>query len=318
MPTNQDQKIFSIFMEEAEERLETLQTGLTELPAIMADPDRERVAAIYRAAHSIKGAAAMLMDKMPSLTSINKVSKRLEDCFKIVKDTPLKIDATTQTLYTKGFEVLKNLIDRAASPAGLSEEIGEKILQASLPVYDKLENHLKSLMSGKAPAATPKAASATATATPGVANALNQVMTVLKPMLQGFKQADSPETRKQLAGLCARLTKVGVGVEPWQVLVKTAHGAIANPKNSFKVLANPIINELKQGAELLQTGKANTIAPSATLSSLAGAKAAAAKSATQEITIPADPKEVVKVLLKTFNKQQLQAIAQLLIKHIKS
>ncbi|VXD13865.1 Sensory transduction histidine kinase [Planktothrix serta PCC 8927] len=300
-------------MEEAEERLETLQTGLTELPAIMADSDRERVMAIYRAAHSIKGAAAMLMDKMPSLNSINKVSKRLEDCFKMVKDTPLKIDATTQTLYTKGFEVLKNLIDRAASPGGLSEEIGEKILQASLPVYDKLENHLKALMSGKASAATP----APATATPAVANAVNQVMTVLKPMLQGFKQAESPETRKQLAGLCARLTKVGVGVEPWQVLVKTAHGAIANPKNSFKVLANPIINELKQGAELLQTGKANTIAPSATLSTLAGAKAAA-KSATPEITIPADPKEVVKVLLKTFNKQQLQAIAQLLIKHVKS
>lgn len=92
----------------------------------MADPDREEVASIYRAAHSIKGAATMLMENMPSLASINKVSKRLEDCFKLVKDTPLKIDATTQTLYSKGFEVLKNLIDRAASPAGLSEEIGEK------------------------------------------------------------------------------------------------------------------------------------------------------------------------------------------------
>jgi Chemotaxis protein histidine kinase and related kinases len=316
-------------MEEAGERLETLKTGVTKLPAIMADQDREEVASIYRAAHSIKGAAAMLMENMPSLASINKVSKRLEDCFKLVKDTPLKIDATTQTLYTKGFEVLKNLIDRAASPAGLSEEMGEKILQASLPLYDKLENNLKDLMSGKVAAATPKAATpkaatptattatATATATPAVANAVNQVMTVLKPMLQGLKQAESPETRKQLAGLCARLTKIGVGIEPWQVLVKTAHGAIANPKNSFKVLANPIINELKQGAELLQAGKASTIAPSATLLTLAGTKAAA-KPATQEITIPADPKEVVKVLLKTFNKQQLQAIAQLLIKHVKS
>lgn len=313
MPTNQDQKIFAIFMEEAEERLETLQTGLTELPAIMADSDRERVTAIYRAAHSIKGAAAMLMDKMPSLTSINKVSKRLEDCFKMVKDTPLKIDATTQNLYTKGFEVLKNLIDRAASPAGLSEELGEKILQASLPVYDKLENHLKGLMSGAATPATP----APAAGSPAVPGAVNQVMTVLKPMLQGFKQAESPESRKQLAGLCARLTKVGAGIEPWQTLVKTAHSAIANPKNSFKVLANPIINELKQGAELLQAGKANTISPSPTLSTLAGAKAVA-KPAAQEITISADPKEVVKVLLKTFNKQQLQAIAKLLIKHIKS
>lgn len=316
MPTNQDQKIFAIFMEEAEERLETLRTGLTELPAIMADPDRERVMAMYRAAHSIKGAAAMLMDKMPSLTSVNKVSKRLEDCFKAVKETPLKVDATAQTLSNKGFDVLKNLIDRAASPAGLSEEMGNKIVQASLPLYDKLENHLHALMSGKAPAATPTAAPAKA-AVPAVPNAAAQVMTVLKPMLQGFKQAESPETRKQLAGLCAKLTKVGAGIEPWQTLVKTAYSAIGNSSNSFKVLATPIINELKQGSELLQAGKGATIAPSETLLQLAsGTKAAATKG--KEITIPADPKEAVKVLIKTFNKQQLQAIAQLLVKHVKS
>ena len=315
---NPDQKIFAIFMEEAEERLETLKTGLTELPAIMADPDRERVTAMYRAAHSIKGAAAMLMDKMPSLVSVNKVSKRLEDCFKAVKDTPFKVDATAQTLCTKGFEVLKNLIDRAASPAGLSEEMGNKILQASLPLYDKLENHLHVLLSGKAPAAATPQAAATPAKVPAVPNAAAQVMTVLKPMLQGFKQAESPEARKQLAGLCAKLTKVGAGIEPWQTLVKTAYSAIGNSSNSFKVLATPVINELKQGSELLQAGKGATIAPSETLLQLASGTKAAAATKGKEITIPADPKEVVKVLIKTFNKQQLQAIAQLLVKHVKS
>lgn len=313
MPTSQDQKIIAIFMEEAGERLEELRTGLEDLPAIMADSDREQMIALYRAAHSIKGASAMLTQQMPSLASINKVSKRLEDCFKSVKDTPIKADDQAIALSNKGYEVIKNLIHRAQSPAGLSVEMGEKIATASLPLYDKLEQHLADLMSGKvAPAAKPAAA-----AGKPVPKAVAQVTTVLKPMLQGFKKPASPALRKQIAGLCARLTKIAPGVEPWQNLVKTAHSAIVNPKVPFSALASTVIKDLQQGAKLLEAGKGNAIAPSDALVKLAsGAPAAAA--AAQEITIPADPKEVVKVLLKTFNKKQLQAIAQLLIKHIKS
>ena len=305
----QYQQIFAIFMEEAGEHLEILEKGLKNLPAVMASQDREEAIAVYRAAHSIKGGAAMLMSQVPSLSSINKVAKRLEDCFKPVKDTPLKVDQTALTLANKGYEVLKNLISRCQSPSGLSPEMGEKIVHASLPVFDKLETHLLSLVSGKG--VTPSQKPATAP----VPKAAAQVMTVLKPMLQGLKKSESPASRKQIAGLCARLTKVGSGIAPWQTLVKIAHSAISNPNNSYKDLANILIKELKQGSELLQAGKANEIKASEPLLQLAsGAKASSAK----EITIPADPKEVVKVLLKTFNKKQLQAIAQLLIKHVKS
>jgi len=308
----QYQKIFVAFMEEAGEHLEIMEQGLKRLSVVMANPDREEAIAIYRAAHTIKGGAAMLMNQSPNLVSINKVAKSLEDCFKPVKDTPFKVDATAQSLANKAYEVLKNLITRAQSPAGLSPQMGEKIVTASTPLFEKLEAHLLFLVSGKAaPAAQPPAATAQK-----VPKAAAQVMTVLKPMLQGLKQPESPASRKQIAGLCGRLTKVGPGVEPWQTLVKTAYQAIANPKNSYKDLANTVIKELKQGSEFLEVGKANVIAPSPALLQLTGRTATAATA--QEITIPADPKEVVKVLLKTFNKKQLQAIAQLLIKHIKS
>ncbi|MEB3278231.1 MAG: Hpt domain-containing protein [Lyngbya sp.] len=313
MPPDQQQyqKIVGYFMEEAAEHLEIMEQGLKRLPAVMANPDREEAIAIYRAAHTIKGGAAMLMNQNPSLSSINKVAKSLEDCFKPVKDTPFQVDATAQALANKAYEVLKNLISRAQSPGGLSPQMGEKIVTASAPVFEKLQTHLQTLASGKAaPAAKPTAA----TAQP-VPKAAAQVMTVLKPMLQGFKQPESAASRKQIAALCGRLTKVGSGVDSWQSLVKTAYGAIANPKNSYKDLANIVIKELKQGSEFLEAGKANEIAPSPALQQLVSG---AAPTAAQEITIPADPKEVVKVLLKTFDKKQLQAIAQLLIKHIKS
>lgn len=312
MPTDQDQyrKIFGIFMEEAQEHLNTLETGLKNLPAIMADSDREEITAMYRAAHSLKGGAAMLMKDVPSLSSINKVSKRLEDCFKSVKDTPIKIDSTTQTLSNKGYEVIKNLIDRCQSASGLSPQMGEKIVVASLPLYEKLENHLQALMSGKAGAKPPEKPAA---AVPG---ASAQVMKVLKPMLQLLKQPASAASRQQLLKLSLYLTTIGSGIEPWQNLVKTIQVAIKNPQSSYKDLANTVVKELQQAGKLLEAGKANIITPSAALQQLAsGAQPAAAAG---EITIPADPKEVVKVLLKTFNKKQLQAIAQLLIKHIKS
>ncbi|WP_413161487.1 Hpt domain-containing protein [Capilliphycus salinus ALCB114379] len=313
MPPDQQQyqKIVGYFMEEAGEHLEIMEQGLKRLPAVMANPDREEAIAIYRAAHTIKGGAAMLMNQNPSLSSINKVAKSLEDCFKPIKDTPFQVDATAQTLANKAYEVLKNLISRAQSPGGLSPQMGEKIVTASAPLFEKLQTHLQTLASRKAAPAQPTAA----TAKP-VPKAAAQVMTVLKPMLQGLKQPESAASRKQIAALCGRLTKVGVGVDSWQTLVKTAYGAIANPNNSYKDLANTVIKELKQGSEFLEAGKANEIAPSPALQQLASG--AAQPAAAQEITIPADPKEVVKVLLKTFNKKQLQAIAQLLIKQIKS
>jgi chemotaxis protein histidine kinase CheA len=312
VPTDQDQyrKIFGIFMEEAQEHLDTLETGLKHLPAIMADSDRERVTAMYRAAHSLKGGSAMLMKDVPSLSSINKVSKRLEDCFKSVKDTPIKIDSTAQTLCNKGYEVIKNLISRCQSASGLSPQMGEKIAVASLPLYEKLENHLQDLISGKAGT---KPAEKPAAAVPG---ASAQVMKVLKPMLQLLKKPPSTASRQQLLKLTLHLTKMGSGIEPWQNLVKTIQAAIKNPQSSYKDLANAVVKELQQAGKLLEAGKGNTIAPSAALQQLAtGAKPPAAAG---EITIPADPKEVVKVLLKTFNKKQLLAIAQLLIKQVKS
>ncbi|CCQ55834.1 Signal transduction histidine kinase CheA [Crocosphaera watsonii WH 0005] len=47
------QKILGYFIEEAKEHLETLETGLLELSAVVED--QERLNEMFRAAHSIKG-----------------------------------------------------------------------------------------------------------------------------------------------------------------------------------------------------------------------------------------------------------------------
>lgn len=311
--SDQQDRILGLFIEEAKEHLYTLEQGLLDLPATMEDP--ENITEMFRAAHSVKGGAAML-----NLDSIKTTAHRLEDCFKILRDEPAtKVDQTSVSLFLKGVDTLKELFERLQGPFGLRNEEASVIVQKVMPVFAQLENHLNALASGKVPAPT--------------ANFAAQVMAVLKVMLQLFKQPDSPASRKQLVAGCARLEPLGGGIETWQSLVKTAKSAIANPKNSYKILAPIIIKELKDAGDLVQAGKAKAIAPSKNLQQLAvlQSKAPAGKtsvspqasvasptSASKQITIPAEPKAVVKVLLQTFDKKQLSEIAKLLVQAIKS
>lgn len=316
--SDQQDRIMRLFIEEAKEHLDTLENGLVDLKSTMKDP--ESVQEMFRAAHSVKGGAAML-----GLDSIKTTSHRLEDCFKVLKDGPVKqVDQTAESLFLKGVDTLKDLLGRLEGPFGLRNEEGEKLVQQVMPVFAQLETHLNKLASGKVQAAGSGApAAATAGAVP--ANFAVEVMTLLKEMLQVFKQKESPASRSELTAVCVRLYKLGGKIETWQNLVKTARAAIVNPKNSYKVLAPLIIKELKEAGDLVQVGKVKAIVPSKNLLLLAASPKPAAPAdpvapaaASKQVAFPAEPKAVVKLLLKTFNKKQLSEIAKLLVNAIKS
>jgi chemotaxis protein histidine kinase CheA len=320
--SDQQDRILRLFIEEAKEHLDTLENGLVDLKSTMKDP--ESLQEMFRAAHSVKGGAAML-----GLDSIKTTSHRLEDCFKLLKDGPVKqVDETAESLFLKGVDTLKDLVKRLEGPFGLRNEEGEKLVQQIMPAFAQLETHLNSLVSGKVSVAAARSGSSGAAQTVSgtVANFTVQVMALLKEMLQVFKQKESIATREQLAAVCVRLNKLGTGIETWQNLVKTARVAIANPKNSYKVLAPLIIKELKDAGDLVQAGKIKAIAPSKNLlllvaspkTATASATSAAPATASKPVALPAEPKAVVKLLLKTFNKKQLSEIAKLLIHALKS
>ncbi|PSB41945.1 histidine kinase [filamentous cyanobacterium Phorm 6] len=322
--SDQQDRIMRLFIEEAKEHLDTLENGLVDLKSTMKDP--ESLQEMFRAAHSVKGGAAML-----SLDSIRTTAHRLEDCFKVLKDGPVKqVDQKVESLFLKGVDTLKDLLARLEGPFGLRNEEGEKLVQQVMPVFAQLETHLKNLASGKAvavAAAGSRAPAAAQTAPGGQPSFAVQVMVLLKEMLQVFKQKESAASRQELTAVCVRLYKLGGKIETWQNLVKTARGAIVNPKNSYKVLAPLIIKELKDAGDLVQGPKVKTIAPSKNLLLLAATPKAAAAPATapaaaatvlKEVALPAEPKAVVKLLLKTFNKKQLSEIAKLLVHAIKS
>ena len=320
------QRIVYYFIEEAKEHLDTLEKGLLDLGAVMAD--QERVNEMFRAAHSVKGGAAML-----GFDSIKTTAHRLEDCFKILKENPVKVDQKLESMFLKGYDALQDLVERLQGPFGLREDEAEKTVQEAEPNFADLLAYLDQLViaaggvtESPAPVAKKSAQVSKGVKAP-VADATAQVTDVLRQMLQLFKEKETPASRQQFSDLCKRLLGLGAGIETWQMLIKIAYRAIANPKNSYRALAPVVIKEIKQASELLTAGKAEAIAPSLSLKQLAAVPEAAPTPAPatpkqptpvatpetpKQITIPLETRAAAKALLQAFNKKQVLELVQLL------
>lgn len=293
------QQIMMYFIEEAKEHLDTLEKGLLDLDETMQDP--ETLQELFRAAHSVKGGAAML-----GFNSIQKTSHRLEDAFKILKENPIEANQKLETLFLKGFNTLRDLLDRLASPLGLSEEDGNRIVKESEPDFIALEKYLKELVGSSEEEEE------------GVDPEFGEkAVKLLREMLQIFKQAANDANRKKLIGLCNNLAELDGEnkIESWQKIVKAGSQAIANPENLYPTLAPVIIKELKMASDLVVSGQANAIGPSPVLVQLAGPAKGLGEN---QIAIELEPKAAAEALLGAFNKKQLVTIVKLLAEAVKN
>ena len=298
MDTTSQQRLLGYFIEEAKEHLETLEKGILELSSVMED--NERVNEMFRAAHSIKGGAAML-----GYGSIQNTSHRLEDAFKILKDHPIEVDQRLESLFLRAYDVLQDLVERLESSMDLPEDEVEGIMQEAEPYFIELQEYLQQLLSeGPSAPVIPKPV-APEPPKPSPVDLTAQVKELLKQMLLLFKQKATPESRQKLQELCASLGQIAPGEQGWQTLVKKASQAIANPKHSYRTLAPVVIKELKQANDYLELGKGNLITPSQSLQQLAAASL-------PQILITVEPKTAANTLLKVFNKQQLLELIQFL------
>ncbi|NJN85362.1 MAG: hypothetical protein HC881_02350 [Leptolyngbyaceae cyanobacterium SL_7_1] len=140
MLSEQQQRIMGYFIEEAKDHLNTIEQGLLNLQTTIEDA--EMVSEVFRAAHSVKGGAAML-----GLTSIQQVSHRLEDFFKVLKECPLRVDRTSEDLFLKIFDALKELLDQLQGPFGLTDDKAAEVMAMVEPSFNALGEHLSNLVS---------------------------------------------------------------------------------------------------------------------------------------------------------------------------
>lgn len=287
MDTANQQRILGYFIEEAKEHLQTLEQGILQLATSVQDT--ETVNEMFRAAHSVKGGAAML-----GYTSIQKTAHRLEDSFKILKDNPVDVDRKLETLFLNGYDHLQDLIDRLENSADFSDGDAVEILQQAESNFAVLDGYLQQLLSGGS----------------GQVDVPQQITTILKQMLQIFKQPDSPESRQKLIICCKRLSEIAPESANWQQLVSTTQKAVTNKKYPYGTIAQVVIKEIKQASDYLKTGQGQKLVPSKNLQQLAATAGGTSGGGT--VTIPTDPQGAALALIKTFNKQQITQIFQII------
>ncbi|MEG4417459.1 response regulator [Microcoleus sp. LAD1_D5] len=295
MLPEQQQRIMGYFIEEAKDHLNTIEQGLLNLQTTIEDP--ELVNEVFRAAHSVKGGAAML-----GLTSIQQTAHRLEDSFKVLKECSVKVDQQLESLFLRIFDTLQGLLEQLSGPFGLTEELGEQMVRELEPVIEELNGHLGGLvghgehhadesyampipepvMAGMGVGAFASSRSfpdsrsvyaPDARATEDSALQLvfdSDVPARMRELLQEFKQPEGPESRRQLKNICRNLLRAGEEFELpcWIELIQTVSKAITNPENTYRTLAPIIIRDIKQAQELVISGLESSIAPSAKLLAL--------------------------------------------------
>ncbi|MGM3309447.1 response regulator [Anabaena sp. WFMT] len=281
MQPEQQQRILGYFIEEAREHLNTIEQGLLKLQDTLNDP--EMINEVFRAAHSIKGGAAML-----GFNSIQQTSHRLEDCFKVLKEHPVAVDQKLESLFLGVSDTLKALLDHLGSPFGLSEETAHTLMLESEPIFAGLNQHLElllqsgdsaSLFTESAPITPPKQdyrpqpqpqKPLVASKTDDDSEFQTQVLQALRDMLQLFKQSSVSSSREDLQKWCDKLVKLGerLNLLNWCSLCQAAGNAIANPENSYLTLAKIIITEIKQAQELVIQGREAEITISPQLEAL--------------------------------------------------
>lgn len=313
------QQIIHYFIEEAQEHLETVEQGLLDLTEVIADA--ERVNEMFRAAHSVKGGAAML-----GFDSIQSTAHKLEDCFKILRDHPVPIDQKLETLFLKGYDALKALVEELANSPTLSlrQEIVDSVLSGSAANFVELQEYLEELlnMNTHTPEYTKESPAQTIASVGGgtavLAPPVNIVATVtntLQQMLALFKQVDTPANRQQLVSIAQSLATVETDAKNWQALITATGQAIANPHNTYNAVAPIVIRELKQAGDLLAAQRDGDVTISAQLKQLILTQAPVAPVAATpvtQITIPLDVRGAAQGILQNFSRQQVTELVVLL------
>jgi chemosensory pili system protein ChpA (sensor histidine kinase/response regulator) len=273
MQSEQQQRIMEYFIEEAKDHLNTIEQGLLSLQSTI--DDREMINEVFRAAHSVKGGAAML-----GLSSIQQTSHRLEDCFKVLQESPIKADYPLESLFLQVFDTLQALLEQLQAPLGLTDEAANDIMSEAEPVFQELNAHLETLVqqaerSSVATVEASQVALAYTQMNTGNSKTLpatfkRDVLVELREMLQLFKQQDLPEHREALQHHCRRLARLGesLSLPSWGELLETARAAIAVESNSYRLLANLVIKEIKQAQELAIAGRLSEIQSSEQLKAL--------------------------------------------------
>jgi chemotaxis protein histidine kinase CheA len=139
MQPEQYKQLINLFIEESQENLQIIESGILNLSEIIQN--YQKVQELFLAAHSIKGGAAFL-----GLKSIQKLALGIEKCFRVLKEHPVQADHKLISLLFRGFEFLQVLFQELATPEGLTETKASEVIRKSESIFEELHLYLDILV----------------------------------------------------------------------------------------------------------------------------------------------------------------------------
>jgi chemotaxis protein histidine kinase CheA len=242
--TKQD-KIIGYFLDEAQEHLRVIEEALI-TPKLLSQP--AQIKEVFRAAHSIKGGAAML-----ELDTIQKIGHHFEQAFKQIKEKSLSVDEQLQDLMLEGFELLSLAIQllrqHQAPPEYLAQE----------GVFEKMQTYISQQ------AGDTKATADTSDFLPDPT--IDEVFGtyVSQKLLQFNAVANKPQTtnnvRQELSDICQKVGSLGDNFDftAWKKLLVSCQLAINNPQVTIAQICDTIPNAIKQAQVLVIAGRHHAI-----------------------------------------------------------
>ncbi|WP_218079915.1 hybrid sensor histidine kinase/response regulator [Anthocerotibacter panamensis] len=127
------QRVLGYFLEEAQDHIATMERGLMEL----AGGDPEVLQELFRAAHSLKGGAALL-----GLSTIRHLAHELEDHFRVIQEEKKMVDQNLEGLLLRVLDILQGLVQDLQSGRALTPERETQAEEQAQPLMQALAAHL--------------------------------------------------------------------------------------------------------------------------------------------------------------------------------
>jgi chemosensory pili system protein ChpA (sensor histidine kinase/response regulator) len=131
MPQDKELEIRLQFLEEATEYLNAIESAILEL---VTAPSDSQIDAVLRAAHSIKGGAAMM-----GFQTMSHLAHRFEDFFKVLKIQKPAIDNELESLLLAAVDCLRQIVDQNRQGIVVDERWLERDVN---PVFEQLDQRL--------------------------------------------------------------------------------------------------------------------------------------------------------------------------------
>jgi chemotaxis protein histidine kinase CheA/ActR/RegA family two-component response regulator len=241
-------RILGYFLEEASEHLHTIEQGLLKLPETVRQPTTIRE--LFRAAHSIKGSAAML-----GLLDIQKIGNQFEANFKLLKEQPqIAVDSHLQSLFLESFGFLKAGIEEVRGSSDPYRQDPATIDPIGDPVFEELKAYLQQLLAAEPAAVVTDKIATDGQQDPAIDRVFGEYVTrKLDAIISLCLQPDLPEVRTQIQQICQKVGNLGENFEflEWTHLFTACRLATANPANFLPQLGESISIAVKQAQALV-------------------------------------------------------------------